>query len=407
LLNNVKSRLSGAVHQWGGGLAVFFGYTHLSHDLTAGLLVALLPFIRQDLGLNYLQSGLLVSAYSLTSGFSQLLGGLLADRISRKKAIALGLGGVGICAIIIGLSSSYFSLLASLIVMGIVVGAYHPSAVPAITDYLESARRGRAIALHMLGGNIGFVLGPLLGGAIAGVLNWHFAFILLSIPALVAAPLVLTRLKLPVQVGGTTSTAAQHAAAAGPERRMTGLSKVFRTVAAAVIPAVIIGLIVNPTMSFVPLFLVDKHHFSSATASIWVSIIRSGGLVGSLFGGWLADKWGRKRAIYLALVSTGPVLLLIAWLPLNAVLVIAFILFGLVMAMREATTQTYLMDSTPSHLRATVFGIYFGFGMEGSSLIQPVAGYFMDKYGIADAFIGIALIGIAVSVVTLLIARKA
>ncbi|MBM2825150.1 MAG: transporter [Dehalococcoidales bacterium] len=405
MLNSVKSHLSRTVHQWGGGLAVFFGYTHLSHDLTAGLLVALLPFIRQDMGLNYLQSGLLVSAFSLTSGFSQLLGGLLADRISRRKAIALGLGGVGACAIIIGLSSSYYALLASLIIMGIVTGAYHPSAVPAITDYLETARRGRAIALHMLGGNIGFVLGPLLGGAIASILNWHLAYILLSIPALVAAPLVLTRLKFPAQAGGTASTSAQRAAA-GSGRKLTGLSLVFRTVASAVIPAVIMGLIVNPTMSFVPLYLVDKHHFSSSTAALWVSIIRSGGLVGSLFGGWLADKWGRRRAIFLALGATGPVLLLIAWLPLSVVLVIAFVLFGLVMAMREATTQTYLMDSTPSHLRATVFGIYFGFGMEGSSLIQPVAGHFMDIYGIGDVFIAIALIGITLSVVTVLIARK-
>ena len=182
--------------QWGGGTAGFFAYTHLSHDLCTGLLVALLPLIREGLGLNYLESGLLLSALTITSGLSQFPGGWLGDRFSRRAVIAIGLCGIGITSLAVGLSHSYYPMLAILIVMGIFAGAYHPSAVTMLSSYFEASRRGRVIAFHMVGGSIGFTIGPIIGGLIAGLLDWHSAFIILSIPALLAVPLALKKLKL-------------------------------------------------------------------------------------------------------------------------------------------------------------------------------------------------------------------
>jgi len=67
------------------------------------------------------------------------------------------------------------------------------------------------------------------------------------------------------------------------------------------------------------------------------------------------------------------------------------------MYMRNAAVQAYMMDSVPPDYRATVFGIYFGLGMEGMSLVQPVAGHFMDLYGIDLVFRGVALITTAIA----------
>jgi len=76
--------------------------------------------------------------------------------------------------------------------------------------------------------------------------------------------------------------------------------------------SILMALITGPVMSFLPLFLVDIHHLSDSAGSTWVTIIRLGGLLGSLFGGWLADKWGKRNAIFLALVLFGPVVFLLA-----------------------------------------------------------------------------------------------
>jgi len=130
-----------------------------------------------------------------------------------------------------------------------------------------------------------------------------------------------------------------------------------------------------------------------------LSIIRGGGVFGGLFGGWLSDKWGRKNAFSLALIATGPILYLLTILPFNISLVLIFVFFGIVMTMRQVVIQAYLMDNSPPRLRATVFGIYFGLSMEGTSLLQPLAGYFMDIFGIINVFHVLALVSIALSLV--------
>ena len=133
-------------------------------------------------------------------------------------------------------------------------------------------------------------------------------------------------------------------------------------------------------------------------------VVVGGGIVGCLLGGWLSDMWGRRNAIFLALVTTGPILYLLTKLPFNSVLMVIFVIFGIFMYMRQATIQLLLMDSTPPEVRATVFGIYFGLSMEGMSLVQPVAGHFMDIFGIVQVFNTLALITVALSIGALLLA---
>ena len=392
----------GIIEQWGGKSALFFTYTHHSHDLTTGLLAALMPFIRQDLKLDYLQAGFLVSANALASGFAQFLGGWLSDRMGPRKAISLGLAGVGISSAAIIFTHSYAFLVAIFIIMGILAGFYHPSAVSALTNRFEDKKRGRVIALHMLGGGLGFAIGPFLGAIISSRLNWHFAFLFLGIPAIVAAVLAFFQLKL-------EPTAAQLSEVASSEetkQKPVTIWRVFKSAAGIMALSIAMALITGPVMSFIPLFLVDVHHLSESAGSMWVTVIRMAGLAGSLFGGWLADKWGRRNAIFLSLVLFGPVVFLLARLPFGFALVVVFILFGWLLSMRETTMQTYLMVNTPPKIRATVFGIYFGFGQQGSSIIQPIAGNYMDMVGITGVYNVISYITLGFSILALIVALE-
>ena len=392
---------TGLVNQWGGKFAFFFTYMHLSHDLTTGLLAALLPFIRQDLGLNYLQSGFLVSAFSLTAGFSQLLGGWLSDRISKRKAIALGLGGVGLSAIAISFAPSYYVLLVVLISLGVFAGFYHPSAISALTTHFEPQRRGRVVALHMLGGSLGFGLGPLLGAIIASRFTWHLAYAIVGVLTLVAAVMVFTQLRLaPIE------SSQDKVSSRGAAKSFRGVWLVFKPAFGIIAVSIAMQLVTGPVMSFVSLFLIDVHHLSAAAGSMWVTIIRFGGLAGNIVGGWLTDKWGRRNTIFLTLTIFGPILFLLARLPFGFALGAVFVIFGWLMAMRETTMQTLLMDNSPPQLRATIIGIYFSFGQQGSSIIQPVAGNFMDMVGIAGVFNGIAFISIGLSLLALVLVLR-
>ena len=394
-----SNRLKKTLHQWGGANATFFTYTHLSHDLCTGLLPALLPMIKIGLELSYLQSGLLLSAFTITSGLSQFPGGWLGDRFSRPLVITLGLIGVSLAALAVGLSSTYYLILVILVIMGIFSGAYHPSATSLISSYFGTDRRGKVIALHMVGGSVGFTLGPVLGGLIAKALGWHFAYIFLSIPTLLAALFVWLKFGRHPIVEIETEIGKNPAGKSYSVPPKMGLLQVLRPIAVVTALSVATQLVAGTAIAFFPVYLVDRHQIAPAVAAMLMGVIRGGGIFGSLFGGWLSDHWGRRNAILITLAATGPILYLSTRLPFNPASVLVFVLFGSLLYMRQATTQPILMDSVPAHLRSTIFGIYFGMSMEGTSLLQPVAGYFMDLYDIVTVFNVVALISIGLSVI--------
>ncbi len=376
--------------------------------MTTGLLIALLPFIREDMALNYFQAGLLVSAYSITSGLSQIFGGWVGDRIRRRwVSITTGLLGVGLSGFAAGLMPSYDTLLIAMVFMGIFAGFYHPSAVPALSSLFED-RRGKAIGLHMIGGSIGFGIGPFIGTAIAATLNWHMAFTILCLPALIAGLWVALWLRKiePVVSSGTQGASAMGGGRSVKKAGGPTLSQVLKSVAPIVILVVIITFTSGSLLPFLPLYLVDHQGMTVTMASIWTSVVRAAGIVGSLLGGWLSDRWGNKRTVLVSLIAIGPVMLLFTTVNYFVVLAVIMIAIGILWTMRETAVQTYLMDKTPLNLHGIVFGIYFGIGMQGQSLMQPLYGGLMDMFGIANVFFAVALISIATSIVTIFMSRK-
>ena len=315
----------------------------------------------------------------------------------------MGLGGVGLTTLAVGLTHTYYSMLVILVIMGIFAGAYHPSALSTLSASFEETRRGKVIALHVVGGSIGFTVGPIFGGLIAELLGWRFAFIILSLPALAAVPVILKKFRqLELQ-----SSAKSHQQPSRPAIHSTSIWQALRAIGIIFALAVLIHLIAGSAMAFMPVYLVDKHHVAPAYAAMMMGILRGGGIAGSLFGGWLSDRWDRKKAIFLSLIVVGPILYLFTQLPFNAGLIVVLLTFGILRYMTQSTIQPFLMDNVPPQLRATMFGIYFGLSMEGMSLAQPVAGHFMDIFGIAEVFTVIALISVGLSLAALLLARKA
>ncbi len=391
-------------NQWGGGVSLFFCFTHFSQDLMTGLLITMLPFIRQDMMLNYFQAGLLVSAYSVTSGFSQILGGWVGDRIKHRWiSITLGLTGVGISGIAAGLMPTYESLLVAMVSMGIFAGAYHPAAVPAISSLFED-RRGKAIGLHMIGGALGFGVGPFIGTAIAATINWHMAFLLLSIPALVAGLSVavwLRKIEPDIPRAEVISGKGKEAGADSPS-----LWQVLKKVSTVIVLVVVVTFTSGSLLPFIPLYLVDHYSLTATMAAVWTSILRASGVLGSLLGGWLSDRWGNRQTVLLTLIAIGPAILLFTTVSYFPALAVLMIVIGIVWTMRETAVQTYLMERTPLRMHGIVFGIYFGIGQQGQSLLQPVYGVFMDMAGISSVFLIVGLISLVTSIVTIFIARK-
>ena len=341
----------------------------------------------------------MLAALMITAGLSQFLGGWLGDRFRRRFLVVIGLGGVSISTFTVGILDSYELLVAIFVVTGLFAGLYHPSSVVLLSDSVESNQRGRVMASHMIGGSLGYLVAPLLGGIIAGFLGWQAAFMFLCIPALIAAFCSLAYLP-----DSKSHTTAQQLEKATPEEK-TPWYRVITVSSMSVLMEVASGAAV----AFFALFLVDVQGLTPVLSTTGLGVLRCGSLAGSLLGGLLADRWGNNRAVLLSFIASGPILLLLSYLTAIPFF-IALFSFGLFYTMREVTVQVYLLKITPMHLRSRLIGVYYGFGMEGSSLIQPVAGHAMDRFGITGVYIwlGVAstIISMAMPILFLIGMRK-
>ena len=158
---------------------------HFAHHLLTALPVPLLPMIRDNFTLNYTQSGLVLSAFTLSYGISNLPAGWLADRIGRRILLVIGISGVALAGLLVGISQTYIMMLVFLVLMGMAGGSYHPTTPPLISSLVEPEKRGQAMGLHVTGGSASYFLAPLIAVAIASAWGWRSPFIVLAVPTFI------------------------------------------------------------------------------------------------------------------------------------------------------------------------------------------------------------------------------
>lgn len=381
-----------------GTLWVFL-LAHLSHHFCTGILVPLLPFIREDFSLNYFWSGLLVSAFQLTYGLSQIPLGRIADRGGRRLLVVLGLAGIAIFTLAAGLTQSYYQLLAILVLMGICGGTYHPSTTALLAERHPQARWGSVMGVHLVGGSSSFILAPLLAGLIAQVAGWRGAYILLALPALIIS-LTFWRLIKEVGIASPRSVSSEG-------RPALNLLELMRVVGILVAIAIVSHIIFSGVSSFLPLYLVDKHGVPPTYAAMLVGLVHGAGILGAPSGGALSDRIGRKPVIIMSVATAGPLLYLLTILPFGPGLIATFVVMGLALTSRTPVMESLLADVVPRERLASVLGIYYFLNMETSAISTPIVGYLMDVLGLNAAFTLLAVLAVAASGLIFLIRGKA
>jgi FSR family fosmidomycin resistance protein-like MFS transporter len=220
----------------------------------------------------------------------------------RSGAYGLLAGGVAVAGVGVGLaavSPTYGLLLLAVLVSGLGVAAYHPEGSK-YASYVSGDRRATGMSLWSVGGNVGFALGPLYGGLLIGVLGLHGG-LLIGVPGLAIACLLLFEHRHLAQFepGGELA----RSRVTGPDR-----PKAFILLQACVALRSVVhfGL-----FTFVPLWEVDQGA-SKGWATAWLSLFLIAGAVGTLIGGRLADRIGRKPLIVASYTATVPLVLVYA-----------------------------------------------------------------------------------------------
>jgi len=394
-------------------LVPLFMLSHFSHHVMTALVAPLLPFIRSEFTLNYAQSGLLISAFSLTYGLSQVPGGWLADKIGPHLLILMGISGVAVAGALIGFSQTYLMLIVSLVIMGVVSGGYHPSASPLISSSVEPKYQGKALGLHIVGGSTSFFLAPLIGVGLAAAWGWRGAFLGLSGPFFLVGIvlfLLIRRQRVTMQKPRSSSGSDEAPEVTRPEtsgpEATTDLPRLIIVIVLTLLTRVLGGAV----QAYIPLYLVDHFGVDEKTAGAFLSIIFFAAFFAAPLGGHISDRVGAYRLLILLALIQAPIVFLLVVTPFGLGFVAVLLLWGIHMFIRMPTAESFLVSHVPNRIRSTIFGLYFFAGMELSGLFTPVLGTIIDRIGFQNTFTmvsaAILIITILLSLILLLLGRR-
>jgi MFS family permease len=373
-------------------LLPLFLIAHFSHHIVAALLTPLLPFIRESFTFNYTRAGILTSAFNLAYGIGQLPGGLLADRLGSGKLIFTGISGVALCGVMVGLSPSFLLMVVFLVMMGVAGGGYHPAASPLVSAAVITKHRGRALGIHQIGGTASYFLAPLITVGIASVLGWRGSFITMSIPTLlygIVFYLLLGRWGYLKEV--EKEKFSQEATGEIPIPTPHMLLPVIML-------NVSVQIFVFSTLSFIPLYVVDRYGGSKESAAALLSIAHSAGLWAGPMGGYLSDRMGKLPILLVMGCAAGPAIYLLNHAGLGWSISVLLLFIGMSQYMTMPVAEAYIITNCPKEKRSTILGIYYLTSRGGPGLIAPALGYLIDRYSFSTAFTGA---GGAMSVVAL------
>jgi MFS transporter, FSR family, fosmidomycin resistance protein len=353
---------------------------HLFTDIAQGSVPALLPFLHSRYHWSLAALSALVLAATISSSVIQPLFGYLSDRVSLPWLMPLGpaLGGLGIA--LAGWAQSYPLTFAAIVLSGVGVAAFHPEG-SRFANYVSGSKRSSGMSLFSVGGNIGFALGPVLMTPLVLVFGLHGTAFVLIPTWLMAAVLVhelprLTRFRPDLGTGRRVQRS-EHHEAWGPF--------VLLGAVIALRSFVYFGLV-----TFIPLYYVGDLHASKAFGNAALSAMLIGGAVGTLVGGPLADRFGRRAVLTGSMLIVPP--LVVGFLISGPVLAVVFAaLTGAATIATFAVTIVMGQEYLPGRLGVAA-GVTIGLSIGLGGVGAPLLGLLADAHGLRSVFETVAVL---------------
>ncbi|HET6866032.1 MAG TPA: MFS transporter [Solirubrobacteraceae bacterium] len=366
---------------------------HLFTDIAQGSIPALLPFLIARDHISIAAASALVLAATISSSVIQPAFGYVSDRLSLPWLMPLGpmLGGLGIACV--GFAPNYALTFAAVLLSGLGVAAFHPEG-SRFANYVSGDRRASGMSLFSVGGNVGFALGPVVVTPLVIAFGLHGTAFILIPTWLMAAVVVheLPRLESFRKdlIGGRVQ-AGEHHEAWGPFAILAGVI--------ALRSFVYFGMV-----TFIPLYYENVLHTSKALGSVALSAMLFGGAVGTLTGGPLADRFGRRAVLVGSMVVIPP--LVVGFLLSGPVVAIGFAaLAGAATIATFAVTIVMGQEYLPGRLGVSA-GVTIGLSIGLGGVGAPLLGLLADAQGLTAVFEVVAVLPFLALALTLALPRR-
>ncbi|MDB5603935.1 MAG: transporter [Bradyrhizobium sp.] len=335
------------------------------------VLPMLFPFLKDRLGVGYIDLGLALTVFAVISGLTQAPIGYLADHIGARKVLLMGLTLGGFALIMLGLHLSYPWLIASAVLLGLANSVYHPADYAILSAHMDEARMGRAFSIHTFAGFLGGAVAPAIVAGLVATIGGYGALIVTgAVGPLVALLLVI--------VGIPDASAADRAIDGVRAPRQSIITPALLVLT---IFFMLLSLSSAGIGSFGVVALMSGYGVSFSTANIALTAFLGASAIGVLAGGFLADRTHRHGQVASACFAVNAALVFIiamTTLPpllLTAAMALAGFLGGVITPSRDMLVR----NAAPAGAAGRAFGIVStGFNIGG--IISPLLfGWIMDQ----------------------------
>lgn len=349
-------------------------FSHLLNDMIQSLILAIYPILKGDFHLSFGQIGLITLTYQLTASLLQPLVGMVTDRKPMPFSLPIGMGFTLFGLLLLSVAPSFPVLLLAAALVGTGSSVFHPES-SRVARMASGGRHGLAQSLFQVGGNAGSSLGPLLAAWIIvphgrGSVAWF------ALAALLAMAVLL-------QVSRWYSA---HHAVRGKSRagHASAITLTRGKVAASL---AILGLLIfskyfylASISSYYTFFLIHKFGVSVQSAQTHLFVFLFAVAAGSLFGGPIGDRIGRKWVIWVSILGVAPFTLMLPYANLFWTGVLTVVI-GLILASAFSAILVYAQELIPGRV-GMISGLFFGFAFGMGGIGAAVLGHVADARGI-------------------------
>lgn len=347
---------------------------HMVNDIYSPVLPAILPLLILQNGYSYFLAGLIVTAYNLSSSFTQPVVGWLYDKKNIRMPIGISVMISAFFMSFIGFVENYYFLIVFAILGALGHAFFHPSALGLVSRMAAGANRGRLTSLFVVGGNLGFAIGPILAGLAVGSYGLH-GLAIIVIPGILIV-LLLKKVLPPV-------SELEDNYSKGNEKKDPNVKFPYLPITLLVTASAFRAWVIFGSVAYLPTYLA-KTGMSLITANLLTSVMLMAGVAGQVIGAGMSDKYGRKEYVLASLVLSIPPFALFI-LSEGIVSLISLMAFGYLLWSSFSVTVAMSHEMAPQGT-GTVSGLMLGLAVGAGGLGVAITGYIADLTNVSTAF---------------------
>ncbi|MEO8821896.1 MAG: MFS transporter [Ginsengibacter sp.] len=355
-------------------------FSHLLNDTIQSLIPAIYPILKSNYNLSFAQVGLITLTFQMAASLLQPCVGIYTDKKPQPYSLAAGMGFTLTGLVILSMSHHFYVVLISVAFIGIGSSVFHPES-SRMAHSAAGDQPGLAQSIFQLGGNLGSSIGPLLAAWII-VPHGQMSIIWFSLIALLAI-FVLTKVgnwyKTHVLAGKSrtkTKTAVFHPS--------FSKRKVSWSVAILLILIFSKYFYLAGFTSYFTFYLINKFHVGIQTSQIYLFVFLFSVAGGTLIGGPLGDRFGRKYVIWFSILGTAPFAIALPYANLLWTIILV-VPIGLILSSAFSAILVYAQELIPGKI-GLVSGLFFGFAFGMGGIGSALLGNLADKTSIIYVF---------------------